>query len=108
MMRSTIGLVEEVEIKGQKIKAKIDTGATRSSIDLSLAAKLSLGPIVGIRSYKSALGRHTRPVIQDYVLIAGKKVKARFNLISRKSLKYKILIGTGVLKAGNFLIDPKK
>lgn len=46
--------------------------------------------------------------MQEQVKIGGKKVRAKFNLIPRKNLKYKVLIGVGVIKAGKFLIDPKK
>ena len=45
-----IGLAEKVSVhypRGKKrVIAKIDTGATKSSIDSNLAAELKLGPVI--------------------------------------------------------------
>ena len=108
-----IGLTEKVKIetkKGEKrtIKAKIDTGATKSSMDINLAKQLKTGPVVKSRMVKSAHGNSLRPVVMPTIEIAGKKIRRQFTLADRKHLKYPILIGVNVLKKGGFIVDPSK
>ncbi|MBL7054532.1 ATP-dependent zinc protease [Candidatus Woesearchaeota archaeon] len=108
-----VGLIEEViletkEGKKSTIKAKIDTGATRSSLDINLALKLKVGPIIRSSVVKSAHGSRLRPVVFPEIEFAGKKFKEQFTLANRKHMKYPILIGVNILKKGNFLVDPSK
>tara|TARA_Y100000310_G_scaffold231819_1_gene234517 strand:- start:169 stop:531 length:363 start_codon:yes stop_codon:yes gene_type:complete len=107
-----VGLVENVVIVGsdevsQKVEAKVDTGATRSSIDLKLASKLNLGPVIKSKMVKSAHGNKLRPVIEAEIVLAGKKIKSEFTLADRTHMKYSVLIGVNTLKHG-FLVDPTK
>jgi hypothetical protein len=108
-----IGLVEKVMIKGGKksvtIKALIDTGAQWTSIDLNLATKAGLGPIVRTRKIKAASTKKTsiRPVVKVHVELVGKTFLAEANLQDRSHMKFPMLIGRNIL-AGNFLVDPKK
>jgi hypothetical protein len=109
--RTVIGLADKVTIFGKKkrkrLMAKIDTGATKSSMDVKLAAELKLGPVIKSKLVKSAHGSKIRPVINAQVKVADKKVKAEFTLADRTHMKYRCLIGQNVLKEG-FLIDPLK
>ena len=109
--KTIVGLTEFVKIngktKGKRIKARIDTGATKSSIDVNLAAKLHLGPIIKNKMVKSAHGSKLRPVIEVEIEIAKKKIKAEFTLADRDHMKYKVLIGQNILKK-DFLIDASK
>ena len=106
-----VGLVEKVKIwnhTGKKtVIAKIDTGATKSSIDTNLAAELRLGPVIKSKLVKSAHGSKLRPIIESTIELAGKKLKSEFTLADRAHMKYRILIGQNILKDG-FLIDPNK
>ena len=106
-----IGLDEKVKIQyssGKKnVVAKIDTGATKSSIDTNLAAELKLGPVIKSKLVKSAHGSKLRPIIEATIELAGKKIKSEFTLADRAHMKYRILIGQNILKDG-FLIDPTK
>ncbi len=106
-----IGLAEKVAIEYQNGKknviAKIDTGATKSSIDTNLAAELKLGPVIKSKLVKSAHGSKLRPIIEATIELAGKKIKSEFTLADRAHMKYRILIGQNILKYG-FLIDPTK
>ena len=106
-----IGLAEKVNIYcdgGRKnVIAKIDTGATKSSIDTNLAAELRLGPVIKSKLVKSAHGSKLRPIIEAEIELAGKKIKSEFTLADRAHMKYRILIGQNILKDG-FLIDPTK
>ncbi|MEK6861879.1 MAG: RimK/LysX family protein [Nanoarchaeota archaeon] len=102
-----VGYLEKVKINGKEVIAKIDSGATRSSIDLDLASELKLGPILKKSIIVSSHGRSVRPVIKAKIEIGGKKINAFFNISSRSHLIYKILIGRNILNKG-FLIDPSK
>ena len=107
-----IGLIEKVGFVGnngtsQEVEAKIDTGATRSSIDIKLASKLNLGPVIKSKMVKSAHGNKLRPVIETEIMLAGKKIKSEFTLADRTHMKYAVLIGVNALKY-DYLIDPSK
>ena len=91
----------------KKVKAKIDTGADKSSIDLKLAADLKLGPVVKTRLIKSASGSLVRPIIRSKVLFAKREMDVYFTMADRAHMKYRVLIGKNILKRG-FLIDPSK
>ena len=106
-----IGLAEKVKVhhhQGNKtVIAKIDTGATKSSLDTNLAAELKLGPVIKSKIIKSAHGSKLRPIIEATIELAGKKIKSEFTLADRAHMKYRVLIGQNILKYG-FLIDPTK
>ena len=107
-----VGLVEKVAIvskSGQSmdVEAKVDTGASKSSIDIKLASKLDLGPVIKSKMVKSAHGNKLRPVIEAEIILAGRKIKSEFTLADRTHMKYGVLIGVNTLKHG-FLIDPSK
>lgn len=107
-----IGLTENVELISanghiEKIVAKIDTGATKSSIDTQLASKLKLGPIIKSKIVKSAHGNQLRPVIEAEIILAGKRMKSEFTLADRVHMRYKVLIGVNILE-NEFLINPQK
>jgi len=106
-----LGLYEKVNIipknkeKSDKYIARIDTGATKSSIDMVLAGKYNLGPILRTKYVKNANGNKLRPIIEVEIEIAGKKLKGEFTLADRSHMKYPVLIGQNILKQG-FIIDP--
>ncbi len=107
-----IGLVEKIKIIGnndeeRELKARVDTGATKSSIDYRLARELKLGPVVESTLVKSAHGSKVRPVVKATIIIKGKKISGKFTLADREHMKYRVLIGQNLLKKG-FLIDPNK
>mgnify|MGYP001579175194 CR=1 FL=1 len=106
--REVVGLVEKVKIEGKEVLAKIDTGANRSSIDINLAAELKLGPIIAVRDYTNVHGSTTRPVLKAKLEIKSRKFNGIFNIVDRKRLKYKVLLGDSILKKGKFIIDPLK
>ena len=110
-MKEIIGLTEKITITGTKgkkkrIVARIDTGATISSIDSRLAADLKLGPVVRTKLVKSASGSRSRPVIKAKIKLK-KEFSAEFTIADRKHMKYQVLIGQNILKHG-FLIDASK
>ena len=91
--------------KEKKVTARVDTGATKSSMDLKLAAELKLGPIFKTRKVKSAHGDSLRPVVKGTVIIKGKQLSSDFTLADRNHLKYPVLIGRNLLRKGDFLVD---
>ena len=110
--RVIIGLTEDITIFGPNgdkkvIKARIDTGATRSSVDQKLAEELNLGPVTRTKLVKQALGGTVRPIIMVEFELAGKKLKEEFTIADRSHMKYRVLIGQNALNNG-FLIDPHK
>lgn len=109
--RIIIGLVEKITIKGNRksktLLAKVDTGATKSSIDSKLAQELDLGPVIRSKMVKSAHGNKLRPIVEIDVVMAKKRMKTEFTLADRSHLKYGALIGQNILKNG-FIIDPSK
>ena len=106
-----IGLAEKISIHcdgtRKNIVSKIDTGATKSSIDMNLAAELKLGPVIKSKLIKSAHGSKLRPIIEATIELAGKKITSEFTIADRAHMKYRVLIGQNILRNG-FLIDPTK
>ncbi|NQU79278.1 ATP-dependent zinc protease [Candidatus Woesearchaeota archaeon] len=111
--KTVVGLVEPITMVGPSgrkkiVLARIDSGATKSSIDVKLAAELSLGPILKAKLVKSASGRSVRPVVAAKIFLADKEFKSDFTIADRADMKYSVLVGQSILKKGGFLIDPSK
>ncbi len=109
-MRKIIGLVENVKVLGRNggkiVKARVDTGATKSSIDEELADELGLGPAVKTTRIRSATGREKRRVIRATVVVSDEFLSGFFSVTKREIMNYKLLIGRNILRKGKFLIDP--
>ena len=109
--KTVLGFTEEIKIINNNITktviSRIDTGATKSSIDTALAAKLGLGPVIGTKLVKSAHGNSIRPLVRVTIQIAGKTITSDFSITSRTHMKYPVLIGRNIIKQG-FIIDPDK
>jgi len=111
--RPVLGLIEQVIVIGtkgmqEKVIARIDTGATSSSIDERLVEKLDLGPMLRLKLVKSASGSKRRPLICVKIKIDGKVMEEEFTVADRAHMTYQLLIGQNILKKEKFLIDPLK
>lgn len=109
--KTIIGLTTRVILFGKQGKkevlARIDTGATKSSIDEHLSRELGLGPTLKHALVKSAHGTKRRSIVLADIMIGGEMMRAEFTQADRAHLKYPVLIGQNILKKG-FLIDPSK
>lgn len=109
--KKVIGLVESVQIKGKNgvvtKKALFDTGATRTCIDVRVAAKAGVGPIVSsvrVKSASSSRGYTRRAIAEAIIVVKGRKIKTGVNIEDREGLPYSILIGRDIIH-NNFIID---
>ena len=112
--RIIIGPIEYVKVIGHhgeaRVKCKIDTGASRTSVDVWLAANIGLGPTVDVARFKSAFldEVRTRPLVRGIVEIAGVRFALPVSVEDRSDMRYPVLVGMDILKSGRFLIDPTK
>jgi hypothetical protein len=109
-----IGPIEYVKVIGHhgeaRVKGKVDTGATRTSVDVWLAANIGLGPTVDVAKIKSAFldDARTRPLVRGIVEIGGERFTLAVTVNDRSDMRYPVLIGMDILRSGRFLIDPTK
>lgn len=86
------------------VKAKLDTGAYRTSVDHKFVEMLGLKHTDEKVYVKSASGEHYRPTVKVTFDLAGKKITTLASVVDRTNLKYPVLIGYRDMK--NFLIKP--
>jgi hypothetical protein len=99
-----VNSVEKVVINGKKFLARIDTGATRSSISKNIAEVIDLGPVIDKVEVRNAHGQTLRDVVKIEVELAGVTLQTKFNISDRSNMKYPVLIGRNLLRQG-FLVD---
>jgi hypothetical protein len=108
MAKTTVGSKEYVTLLGKEkermVLARIDTGATKSSIDSDIAADLGWGPVIRTKMVRSAGGSAARGIVMGRIRIAGRTFKVYFTVADRKHMKYSVLIGRNILKR-DFLVD---
>jgi alpha-L-glutamate ligase-like protein len=107
--RRVIGIFEVIDLlisnnQYKKVKAKIDTGAYRTSIDERLVKELDLEIIKKSIQYISSLGKETRQLANLKFLLGGTLIETQASIADRSQLKYDMIIGRRDLR--NFLIDP--
>ena len=105
---------ERIKIRGVdkklvEVKAKIDTGAWRTSVDQSLAEQLGLlrpDNILWTKIYKSGLGQEEREVVNLTFYLAGRRIKTIASVAKRADLRAPIIIGRRDLSG--FLVRPRR
>src|SRR5881296_2116936 len=112
--RPTIGVVEEVTLRGSKgdirVLARIDTGAARTSLDTDLAARAGLGPVFDRVRVRAAAAHEPeeRDVVDARVVIAGREFEVAVAIADRKDMRYHMIVGMDILRDSGFLVDPSK
>ncbi len=112
--KKVIGLVELVRIIGKEKsvlkRALVDTGATRTCVDMKLAGRVGLGPVVSsvkVKSKHGQPGHDRRTVVKGIIELHGVKIPLEMSLEDRSGMFYKILLGRDALH-GNFIVDISK
>jgi RimK family alpha-L-glutamate ligase len=107
-----IGYIEEVVIMGtagqKSVLAKSDTGATRTSIDAGLAAKIGIGPIEDIVKVRSGSleKSKSRPVVDLVVGVGGRQHTVTASVEDRGHMDYPLLLGQDILQ--HYHVDVRK
>jgi len=118
----TIGEVEEVILMpwGVRLPARIDTGASTSSIDArELKVKKNMAefklpkkygglqlclPVLEWQYIRSADFKERRPVVEITFCMGPKLIRTLVTLNDRSTVRYPLIIGRNVLK-DNFVVD---
>ncbi|MEE8232289.1 MAG: retroviral-like aspartic protease family protein [Thermoplasmata archaeon] len=91
----------------EEVTAKVDTGASRTSVDTDLAGRVGLGPVgdtVRVRAASSAQAE-VRPLVEARLQLVGKEFVLPVSLADRGDMNYPVILGMDILSEGNFLID---
>ncbi len=110
--KKVVGIVEGIEVMGReniKTLAVFDSGARMTSIDVRLAARAQLGPIVKTTKISNASMRNQvrRPVVEAKIKIGERLFEALVNIQDREHMLFPVIIGRNII-SGNFIIDTKK
>lgn len=94
---------------GEKIqvRAKIDTGANRTSVDRAIAEKIGLlksDNIVEYREFFSGLGREQRPMVRCQLVIKNKTHATTVSISDRSHMKHQVIVGRQDIQS--FLVKP--
>jgi hypothetical protein len=107
-----IGYIEDVVVSGTsgstQTLAKSDTGATRTSIDTSLAAEIGAGPIKSMTRVKSGSvkGGKARPVVDLVIGIGGRQHTVTASVEDRSHMDYPVLLGRDILQ--HYRVDVRR
>lgn len=109
-----IGVFETVTVRGNlgevKVQAKIDTGASRTTVDTDIAARAGLGPVLGTVKIRQSISKHpeTRPLVQAELIVADETFDVAAAIADRTEMKYHVIVGMDILGSGKFLVDPAR
>ncbi len=106
--RSVVGYTTEVRIAGRHgartVVAKADTGATRTSLDLSLAGTVGAGPILDTAHVKGTRDSE-RPIVPVDVRVGEYTHNVHANVRDRSHLDHDVLLGRDVLESYSVRVD---
>ncbi len=106
---TVIGYIEQVVVSGTRgsktVYAKSDTGATRSSIDVELAAEIGTGPIKDTVKVKSGSKKEskTRGLVDTVIGVGGTQHTVTASVEDRSHMNYPLLLGRDILT--NYHVD---
>jgi len=100
--------VEDVIIKTEDkdcvLKAKVDTGADRTSIDESLVNELGLELLDEFKQVRSANGMTKRQLVKVNYVVQNKPISTTASVTDRSHLNYKMIIGCNDLSGCEVLV----
>lgn len=105
---------EDVTIFGlngtkKTVRAKVDTGANRTSIDTEIAKELDLlteRNILEKKTFYSGLGEQERSIIKCDFVIAGNEISSEVSVSNRSHMTHKMIIGRRDIYS--YLVKPSK
>ncbi|WP_202593821.1 putative ATP-dependent zinc protease [Halolamina rubra] len=109
---TTIGYTEDVLVSGtsgtERVVAKSDTGASRTSIDTRLAAEIGAGPIKSMTKIRSGSVKSgkARPVVDIVVGVGGDRHTVAASLEDRGHMDYPLLLGRDILQ--HYQVDVRR
>lgn len=107
---SVLGVIEKITIIGSKkkkqVRAKVDTGAYRTSIDSDLVEELGLDPHSTTISVRSGSGRQKRRTVQLRFKLKGKEIETIATYTPRSHLRFPVIIGRKDMRG--YVVDPTK
>lgn len=105
---SILSVIEKITIYGSKkkrtVRAKIDTGAYRTSIDSDLVEDLGLDPHKTLVKVRSGSGRQKRRTVKVKFKMKGKEITTIATYTPRDHLRFPVIIGRKDMKG--YLVDP--
>lgn len=112
--RNIIQNYEDVVVHGingtsKIVRAKVDTGANRTSIDTEIATELGLltqENILEKKTFYSGLGEQERNIVKCDFEIAGNKISSEVSVSDRSHMTHKMIIGRRDIH--NYLVQPSE
>jgi alpha-L-glutamate ligase-like protein len=105
---STLSVIEKITIYGNKkkktVRAKVDTGAYRTSLDSDLVEELGLDERNKFVRVRSGSGRQKRRTVHLKFKMKGKDIDTIATYTPRGHLRFPVIIGRKDM--GGFLVDP--
>jgi alpha-L-glutamate ligase-like protein len=105
---SILSVIEKITIYGSKkkrtVRAKVDTGAYRTSIDSDLVEDLGLDPHKTFVRVVSGSGQQKRRTVKLKFKMKGKEITTIATYTPRDHLRFPVIIGRKDM--GRFLVDP--
>lgn len=105
---SVLSVIEKITIYGSKkkrtVRAKIDTGAYRTSIDSDLVDDLGLDPHKTFVRVRSGSGQQKRRTVKVKFKMKGKEITTIATYTPRDHLRFPVIIGRKDMDG--FLVDP--
>jgi hypothetical protein len=107
-------VIESVVVRGKrgevKVHAKVDTGASRTTVDTDIAARAGLGPVLGTVRIRQSISRdaETRPLVEAVLVIGGETFDVAAAIADRSEMKYHVIVGMDILGRAKFLVDPAR